>query len=130
MNTLQQTHTNFVRWIWLGVALALGAAFAYLLMGFRVLGVGDVRVADEGGSIIYVAAACYLVGGLLILVRNRWLWIFGAVMNALVMLFYFQMYAARPEVLLSPGGLISKAAQLLLEGVLIYLIVRDWRHAR
>lgn len=130
MNALQQTNTNFVRWMWLGVALALSAAFAYVLMGFRVLGVGDVRVADEGGSIIYVAAACYLVGGLLILVRNRWLWIFGAGMNALVMLFYFQMYAARPQVLLSPGGLISKAAQLLLEGILIYLIVRDWRHAR
>ncbi|MFO7539453.1 MAG: hypothetical protein R6X32_15540 [Chloroflexota bacterium] len=31
-----------------------------------------------------------------------------------------------PAVLLSPGGIISKGAQILLEVGLIYLIVTDW----
>jgi hypothetical protein len=58
----------------------------------------------------------------LVLARLRWLWIAGAVMNALVMLFFFLMYLERPSVLLSPGGIMTKAAQLLLEVSLIYLI--------
>jgi hypothetical protein len=62
----------------------------------------------------------------LILARRRWLWIVGAVINALVILFFINLYQDRPEVLFSPGGLVSKAAQLSLEVVLIYLIVADW----
>lgn len=124
------TNPNFIYLMWLGVALALTAALVYLMIAWRFLGVGNLDVATEGGSIIYMAAACYLIGALLILVRNRWLWISGALINALVMLFYFRLYAARPEVLLSPGGLVSKAAQLVLEVILIYLIVSDWRKSR
>jgi hypothetical protein len=52
------------------------------------LAVGDVVPAQDGGIINDVAAGSYLLGGLLILARRRWLWVFGAVMNALVMLFY------------------------------------------
>ena len=73
------------------------------------------KLADDGGIIIYVAAGCYLVGGLLILLRNRWLLLFGAFINAMVILFFFSMYQARPEVMFSPGGLVSKLAQILLE---------------
>lgn len=119
-----------VRVLWLAVGLALLTALAYLLMAWDVLGVGDLLPEEEGAVIVYVAAASYLIGGLLILVRRRWLWITGAVINALVMLFFFMMYQDRPAVLLSPGGLASKAAQLGLEVALIYLIVSDWRRAR
>jgi hypothetical protein len=59
--------------------------------------------------------------------RRRRLWIIGAAINALVMLAFFSAYLQRPTVLLSPGGLLSKTAQLLLELVLIYLIITDWR---
>jgi hypothetical protein len=45
-------------------------------------------------------------------------------------LFFFQMYQGRPAVVFSPGGLISKAAQILLEISLIYLIISDWRKPR
>ena len=54
----------------------------------------------------------------------------GAVINALVILFFFSMYQERPAVLLSPGGIVSKAAQILLEVGLIYLIVTDWLRSR
>jgi hypothetical protein len=123
-------NANFVRMLWLAVALALITALTYMLMAWNVLGVGDLQPGEEGGVIVYVAAASYLIGGLLILVRRRWLWITGAVINALIMLFFFMMYQDRPAVLLSPGGLASKAAQLSLEAVLIYLIVTDWWRAR
>jgi hypothetical protein len=130
MSAVQQTNTNFVRLMWLAVALALGAALAYVMIAWRYLGVGNLQTPDDGAAIIYVAAASYLIGGLLILLRNRWLWIAGAVMNALVILFYAQMYVNQPEVLLSAGGLLTKAAQVLLEVVLIYLIVADWKKSR
>ena len=118
------------RIVWLGLALALSAALAYVLIGAGVLAVGDVAREQDGVNIAFIAAGCYFVGGWLILLRRRGLLIFGLVMNTLVLLFFFQMYQGRPAVVLSPGGLISKAAQVLLEISLIYLIISDWRKPR
>ena len=115
--------------IWLAVALAGLAAASYVLIGLGLLAVGDLPTAERPATIIYVAAGSYLLGGLLILLRRRWLWIVGAAINALVMLFFFSAYLDRPAVLFSPGGLVSKAAQLLLEVALIYLIIIGVRHA-
>jgi hypothetical protein len=119
-----------IRILWLAVALAAVVAASYILIGLHLLAVGDLQTADRPATIIYVAAGSYLLGGLLILLRRRWLWIVGAVINALVMLVFVSAYLERPAVLFSPGGLLSKAAQLLLEAGLIYLIVTDWRRAR
>jgi len=119
MNTLR---TNSSRFTWLAVGLALFTALTYILIAFNVLAVGDPQVARDGGAIIYAAAGCYLVGGLLILLRNRWLLLFGAFINFMVILFFFGMYQTRPEVMFSPGGLASKIAQLLLEVALVYLV--------
>lgn len=116
--------------IWLVMGAAVLTAVVYLMMGWDILGAGDLTAAEGPPGIIYVAAGSYLVGGLLILLRRRWLWIMGAVINALVILFFFSLYAERPSVLLSPGGLFSKAAQILLEVGLIYLIVSDWLRKR
>jgi hypothetical protein len=82
---------------------------------------------EKPPAIIYVAAGCYLLGGLLILLRRRWLLIFGAGINALVILFFFRMYQDRPAVMFSPGGLVSKIAQILLEVTLLYIIAINWR---
>ena len=129
MIAVKQGYTTRVRAIWLAVALAVLAAISYVLIGLHLLGVGDLQTAEAPATIIYVAAGSYLLGGLLILLRRRWLWIVGAVINALVILFFVMAYQDRPAVLLSPGGLASKAAQLLLEASLVYLIVMDWRRA-
>jgi hypothetical protein len=115
---------------WLAVALALATAAAYVLTGLGVLGIGDIAAEEAPAGIPYVAAACYAAGGLLILLRWRWLWIVGAVINGLVMLFYFSGYANRPSVLMSPGGLITKVAELLLELCLLYLIATYRREPR
>lgn len=130
MKAIPSTKLDQVRLVWLAVALALVAALAYLLIVWKILGVGDLQMAADGDAIVYVAAGGYLLGGLLILVRRRWLWIMGAVINALVMLFFFRLYQDYPSVMFSPGGIITKVPQLLLEATLIYLIVTDWLNAR
>jgi len=118
------------RLILLAVILALLAAGAYVLIGYHWLGVGDLSTSEAPAGIIIVAASCYALGGLLILLRWRWLWIFGAIVNALVILFFVGLYLDRPAVMFSPGGLASKAAQILLELCLIALIAADWREPR
>ena len=126
MNTTQSTN-NHVRIMWMAVVLAFFTAISYVLMALNILRVGDLNMDEEPAVIIYVAAGCYLLGGLLILLRNRGLLIFGATINALVILFFFNMYKARPAVMFSPGGLASKIAQILLEVALIYVIAVNWK---
>jgi hypothetical protein len=127
MNTLRSDF--FPRITSLAVGLAFFTALTYVLIALNVLGVGDPQVARDGGAIIYVAAGCYLLGGLLILLRHRWLLFFGVFINVLVVLFFFSMYRNRPEVMLSPGGLISKSAQLLLEVLLLLVLVTNWKRS-
>ena len=128
MNTLQSPAQR--RILWLAVGLAILTAVTYLLMVWNVLGVGDLQVDEKPAGIIYFAAGCYLVGGLLILLRNRGLLLFGAFINAMVLLFFFNLYQDRPAVIFSPGGLISKIAQVLLEVALIYVIVLVWKSGK
>ncbi|MEZ4669293.1 MAG: hypothetical protein R3E39_15415 [Anaerolineae bacterium] len=130
MSTTHPTHDIRVRVLWLAVILALAAALAYILIALKVLAVGDLQTTEGPPAIVLVAAGSYVVGGLLIVAGRRWLWILGAIINALVILFFFRMYQDRPSVMFSPGGLISKAAQLLLEASLIYLIVVSWWRER
>lgn len=123
MDTIQTNN----RITWTAVALALFTAFSYILIQFKVLGVGDLQGGEKPAGIIYVAAGCYLLGGLLILLRNRWLLLFGAFINVMVILFFFSMYQNRPAVMFSPGGLVSKIAQVFLEVALIYVIIAFWK---
>ncbi len=110
----------------LAFILAVITTIAYLLIGFNLLPIGNFDKPDEGGAIIFVAAGCYLLGGLLIFAKRRWLWIIGILINALVMTFYFSMYHAQPDILLSAGGLITKIVQILLEVTLLLLLIRSW----
>jgi hypothetical protein len=109
---IQQSNINHAPILWAAVSLTLIAALSYILVALDVLGVGDLQQGEKPAGIIYVAAGCYLLGGLLILLRNRGLLLFGAFVNA---------------VLLSPGGLVSKVAQILLEVALIYVIAVNWK---
>ena len=78
--------------MWVAVGLAIFTALVYVLIAFNVLGVGNLQMAEKPAAIIYVAAGCYFIGGLLILLRNRWLLLFGAFINAMVILFFFKLY--------------------------------------
>ena len=127
MTTLSRTNTTPTRVIWVAVALAIFSALTYVLMAFNVLGVGDLQMDERPAGIIFFAAGCYFLGGLLILLRNRWLLLFGAFINAMVILFFFNMYRDRSAVMFSPGGLVSKIAQILLEVTLIYVVATNWK---
>jgi hypothetical protein len=116
--------------VWTAMALAILTAISYVLMAFNVLGVGDLQMDERPAGIIFTAAGSYLLGGLLILLRNRWLLMFGAFMNAMVILFFFGLYQDRPAVVFSPGGLVSKIAQILLEAALIYTIAVTWKKVK
>lgn len=105
------------------LALALVAALVYFFMGAGMLTPGNLQADEAPPGIAYIAGAGYLIGGLLILIRKRWLWVVGAVINALVVVMFITAYAARPEVLYCGPGLATKVAQILLEIGLIYLIV-------
>jgi hypothetical protein len=130
MKNVQQIQPNRGRVMVLAVALALIAALSYLLIQLGVLSVGNLKPSEQPATIVLMAAACYLLGGLLILAHRRWLWIVGAVINALVILFFVMAYIHRPSVMFSAGGLTTKFAQLLLEVCLLALIVTGWHHSR
>lgn len=108
----------------LGVLSAWLAAAVYLLLAAGVLGTGGYQAEPGSEGIVVAAAVGYAVGGALVLLRRRWLWIVGAVVNALVMLMFFSAYASDPSVLLSGGGLATKLAQIPLEATLLVLILQ------
>src|SRR5689334_1490309 len=72
MNAIQSTKNNSIPVLWIAVGLAIFTALAHVLIAFNILGVGDLQMDEKSAAIIYIAAGCYLLGGLLILIRNRW----------------------------------------------------------
>jgi hypothetical protein len=109
------------------LALALTSALVYV---FLILGIFKIGLmTPEGGvpTFFYIVPAAYAIGDLLIFLKKRWLWITGAVLNAIPIVVFYAAYAERPDIMLSAPGLISKIAQVLLEIGLIYLIVTPKR---
>ncbi|TVR92273.1 MAG: hypothetical protein EA416_07700 [Trueperaceae bacterium] len=97
-------------------------ALAYVLLALGVLGTGGYQGEPGSEGIVLFAAGCYAVGGALVLLRRRWLWILGAVVNALVLVFFIAAYAGDASVLLSTGGIATKVPQVLLQVWLLGLI--------
>lgn len=106
------------------VGLAVVAAIVYILTGAGVLSAGDLSDVKVPAGIAYVAAAGYIIGGGLILLKRRGLWITGFIINSLVIIIFYAMHASRPSVLSSTPGLITKIAQALLDAGLVYLILK------
>ncbi len=48
----------------------------------------------------------------------------------MVVLFFFNLYQNRPAVIFSPGGLVSKIVQILLEVALVYVIAVNWKKVK
>ena len=106
------------------LVLALIAAAGYILMAIGVIQPGDLMSENEPTpAIFYIVPAGYIIGGILIFQKKRWLWITGAVINGFGILVFYLGYASQPDVLWSAPGLITKIAQIPLEIGLIYLIV-------
>ncbi len=107
------------------LAMALISALIYVLLGIGVMHAGDLTPGDGIPAFFYIIPAGYIIGGVLILLKKRWLWITGAAINALPIVMFYTAYAGRPDIMLSAPGLITKIAQVLLEIDLIYLIVKS-----
>ena len=103
-------------------ALAFTAATMYVLVGTNVVSIPTLGADQAPVAIWFLAAGGYFAGGLLILLRRRWLWIGGLVANTLVMSIFFLAYRQQPEMLLCTAGLVTKAAQAILGAGLIYLV--------
>jgi hypothetical protein len=112
------------------LALALIAALIYFLMGINTIPIPTVNGEKAQAAIVYVAAGCYLTGGLLIFLRKRWLWIVGLIANTFVIAIFFLAYNQKPDIMFSFPGLVTKIAQILLEAGLIYLLVKFQRKKR
>ena len=106
--------------------LASFAALIYVLLGTNTLSIPKIGTSEAPTAIFYIAAACYLGGGLLVLKGTRWLWIVGLVANAWVIAIFFVAYRHESTMMLSAAGLATKTAQVLLEAGLIYLVA-SWR---
>jgi hypothetical protein len=106
------------------MVLAFISALIYVLMAQGIMHAGDLSPGDEGlPPYFYIVPGGYVLGGLLILVKKRWLWITGAVINGFGVAMFYYAYYAKTEIMLSAPGLITKVAQILMEIGLIYLIV-------
>jgi len=103
--------------------LALIAVVAYVLMGIGVIQPGDLQTDDTMPAFYYIIPVGYLIIGVLVLLKKRWLWITLAAFNAFTIVVFYAMYAGQPDVMFSAPGLITKIAQILLEIGLIYLII-------
>ena len=111
------------------MVLAFVTAVFYVLLAASIITVPSLASKDWQHVLIYVAGGCYILGGLMIMAKKRWLWIFGLVMNTLVMVFFFIMYRNNPAVIVSLPGLGTKIPQITLEAGLVYLIAAYHRPA-
>ena len=119
MSTLTQiTNGSWIPWV--GLALSLIAASVYFIIA------SPARPADYKSPpipVLIIAGLAYLIGGMLILLGDRRLLIFGAIVNVVVMTAYAA--AARTGHATVDGlSLTSKAAQIGLEVLLLWLIVQ------
>ena len=107
------------------LVLALISALAYILMINRVIEPGNLVEEEEGplSPALYFIPAGYIIGGILIFLKKRWLWMTGAFVNLFGIIVFYVTYINQPDVMWSAPGLITKIAQILLEAGLIYLIV-------
>jgi hypothetical protein len=111
------------RVVWGCIAMALIAAITYVLMGVGVVHSGNLS-GDDMPSFFYIIPAAYVVMGVLILSRWRWIRVASAVVVAFTIVVFYARYAGQPDVMWSAPGLITKIAQVLMLAGLIYLLAK------
>ncbi len=119
MSTISQ-FTNGSWMPWVGLVLSLIAAGVYFIIA------SPATPADYKSPpmpVLIVAGLAYLIGGLLILLGDRRLLIFGAIVNPLV-LTAFAVAARMGHATVDRLSVTSKAAQVVLEVLLLWLILQ------
>ena len=119
MSTITQLAA--VSWAhWVAVALSLVAATVYFVIASPAVPEG---YKAPPAPVLVVAALAYLVGGGLILLADRRLLLLGAVLNPLVLVAY-TIAAIKGHATVDGLSLTSKAAQIGLEVLLVWLVLR------
>jgi hypothetical protein len=119
--------------IWICLIAALVAALGYFLMGAGVIRAGDPALVDAASStdapwgFDWIAGGFYVIAGLALLLRKRWVFIALSIINLIPIVVFYFMWAGRPDILWSAPGLITKIAQVLLEAGLVFLLVKSRR---
>jgi hypothetical protein len=103
------------------LAMAIVAALTYVLLGAGVLTAGSLG-ADAMPSFYYIIPAAYVIMGIFVLSRWRWIKILSAVVVVFTIGVFYTKYASQPDVMWSAPGLITKIAQIIMLAGLIYLI--------
>ena len=119
MSTLTQiTEGSWTPWI--GLALSFVAAGVYFIIA------SPARPADYKSPplpVLIIAGLAYLIGGMLILLGDQRLIIFGAIVNVLV-LTAFAVVARMGRATVDGLSVTSKVAQVALEVLLLWLILQ------
>ena len=110
--------------MYISLALAMIAALGYFLMGINAIHAADLTQEDAPPGFVWIACAFYVISGLLLLQKKRWMLIALSIINVFPIAVFYLMWADRTDVMSSAPGLITKIAQILLEAGLIYLIVK------
>ena len=119
MSTLTQiTNGSWIPWV--GLALSFIAAGVYFII---VSPAKPAGYKSPPTPVLIVAGLAYLIGGMLILLGDRRLLIFGAIVNVLVMA-AFAVAARFGHATVDRLSLTSKVAQVMLEVLLLWLIVQ------
>ena len=115
---------------WVLLVLALVAASGYLLMGIGVIHAADLTLDDAPPGFTWIAGVFYVIAGLLMFLKKRWIYTAFSIINILVIAVFIFMWAGRTDVLFSLPGLMTKIPQILLEIGLIYLLLKSKSAAR
>ena len=115
---------------WVLLVLALVAASGYLLMGIGVIQAADLTLDDAPPGFTWIAGVFYVIAGLLMFLKKRWIYTAFSVINVFVIAIFIFMWAGRTDVLFSLPGLMTKIPQILLEIGLIYLLLKSKSAAR
>ena len=109
--------------VWGTFAMAMAAALGYILMNAGIIHPGNLQ-SDIELPIGYILGLVYLVMGVLLLSRWRWIRIAEIIVVLITIIGFYAMYADQPDVMWSTPGLITKIAQVLMLAGLVYLLLK------
>ena len=109
--------------LYTATGLALIAAVFYFLTAAGIIHPGSLSSGGHS-TILYIIGGLYFLGGFLVLLKKKWLWIIGLVANTIAIVVFYLFYNQKPDIMFSAPGLGTKIPQLFLEAALIYLIIK------
>jgi hypothetical protein len=101
--------------------MALVAAIGYILMNAGIIHPGNLQ-SDIELPMGYILGLVYLIMGVLLLSRWRWIRIAEIIVLLITIVVFYASYADQPDVMWSAPGLITKIAQVLMLAGLVYLL--------